>query len=522
MKKNNRERKLEKSYHRYIYTLFSTGGRAALAVVTSILVPNALGPKALGTIAFGQIVVQNVRSLFDFNMSQTFFNLSASKRQSGDLTHLFVKISFVQIIISLIMLILLSYTKIGNEIIQGTPFVILLLLLGIEWVLYGVGSLNQLGDSKGISKWPQIIMLAVNAVMAVILIVLVVMKSLTIFTYLIAVLVFGILNFISTMTYLFQTNYDRIWMRIGHENLNDFIKSAMKISVPLTIVGYYGMGMEFIERFLIQYKYGPEEQSYFYIASKWASIIILFSTSSLQIFRQHLVENIVAGDIKKAGEIYLRLDGFLFYFTLAFALAWSFVGKEILSLLLGRDFAEAGKILVVMAIYPVSQVFGQMGTTVAIASGSTKEYSILTAATITMGLVISYFLLMPKSSYIPGLGLGSFGLAIKTAIFGLLAVQPITFLNCRYLSISYGKIMFQKVKIFLSLFVILLILTEVGKLFRPMFPVILESIARATLFLFSAATLLFIKPTFCGVNKNDIERLKNNPVFVRICNLYKK
>lgn len=522
MTKNSREIKLEKSYHRYIYTLLSTFGRAAFAVVTSIMVPNALGPKALGTIAFGQIIVQNIRGLFDFNMGQTFFNLSASRRQSGDLTRLFMKIIIFQIIISLIILILLSYTKIGNEIIQGTPFLILLLLLGIEWVLYVSGLSNQLGDSKGISKWPQIIILITNALMATTLIILVFMKSLTLFTYLTTLLLFGLLNLFLIIAYLLRTSFDAIWMRVTRENLNNFLKSVLKISIPLTIIGYYGMGIEFAERFFIQYKFGPEEQSYFYVASKWASIIILFSTSSLQIFWQRLVESIGSGDIKKAGEIYLRLDGFLFYFTLISALAWSFMGKEILSLLLGRDFAEAGKILMVMAFYPVSQVFGQMGSAIAIASGRTKEFAIITIITATIGLIISYILLVPKNSYIPGLGLGSFGLAIKTAAFGLLAVQPITFLNCRYLSISYGKLIFKKISILLSLAVILIILTEFGKLFHSMIPVIVESIARATIFLSLAVILLIVKPEFCGVNENDIERLKNNPIFLRISNLYKK
>jgi len=282
------------------------------------------------------------------------------------------------------------------------------------------------------------------------------------------------------------------------------------------------MGIEFFERFLIQYKYGPEEQSYFYVASKWAAIIIILSSSSLQIFWQTLVKNIAAGDIKKAGEVYRRLDGLLFYFILTMALTWSFMGKEMLSFLLGKDFADAGKILVVMAFYPVSQVFGQMGTTIAVASGRSKEYLIATAITATVGIVVSYFLLVPKNAYIPGLELGSFGLAIKTTIFGLIAVQPITYLNCRYLSISYPKLIFQKIKIFLCLFVILLILTEFGKFLLPFIPIIVEAIVKAIFFVLAAAILLFIRPVFCGVDKNDVDKIKYSPIFLRIVNLYRK
>jgi len=522
IKKNNAKSKEETPLQRYIYTLISIVGRTGLAVITTIIVPRAIGPSAVGTFAFGQIIVQNIRGVLDFNIGSTFFNLSASKHQSGGITRIFGKILFSQIIISVIILILLCFTNYGNKIIQGTPFLVLILLLGIEWALYLTNLSNQLSDAKGISKWPQMLILISNLIMTLVIIALALMKSLTLYTYLITTFTFGILSCISIMIFLYQTNYDSIWMKVDKENLKSLLKTTLKISLPLTIASYLGMGIEFFERFLIQYKYGPEEQSYYYIAAKWAAIIIILSSSSLQIFWQSLVKTIAAGDIKKAGGIYRRLDGLLFYVIVTLALIWSFMGKEMLSFLLGKEFENAGKILVVMAFYPVSQVFGQMGTTIAIASERSKEYLIATAITATIGFFVSYFLLVPKDSYIPGLELGSFGLAIKTAIFGLIAVQPITYLNCRYLSISYSELIFQKIKTFLCLFVILLILNELGKFLLPFMPIIVASIIKAIFFLFAAGILLFIRPVFCGVDKNDVDKIKYNPLFLRIVNLYRK
>jgi len=227
-KKNNTKSKEEMPLQRYIYTLFSTVGRIALAVITSIIVPKALGPKALGTIAFGQIIVQNLRGLFDFNIGSTFFNLSASKYQSGGITRLFGKIIFLQIIISVLILFLLCFTKGGNEIIQGTPFLILLLLLGIEWALYLTSLSNQLGDSKGISKWPQILILVSNLIMTLVIIALATMKGLTVYTYLITTFVFGLLSCFSIMIFLYQTNYESIWMKVGKEDLKKPSKSYAK------------------------------------------------------------------------------------------------------------------------------------------------------------------------------------------------------------------------------------------------------------------------------------------------------
>lgn len=522
MKKNNTESQEEMPLQRYIYTLFSTVGRIALAVITSIIVPKELGPKPLGTIAFGQIIVQNIRGLFDFNIGSTFFNLSASKHQSGGITRIFGKIIFFQIVISILILALLCFTKVGNGMVQGTPFLILLLLLGIEWVLYLTNLTNQLGDSKGISKWPQILILSSNLIMTLVIIALAAMNGLTVYAYLITTFIFGLLSCCSVMIFLYQTNHERIWMKVGKEDLKSLLKTTLKVSIPLTLASYAGMGIEFFERFLIQYKYGAEEQSYYYVAAKWAAIIIILSSSSLQIFWQSLVKNIAAGDIKKAGEVYRRLDGLLYYFILTLALTWSFMGKEMLSLLLGKDFANAGNILVVMAFYPLSQIFGQLGTTIAVASGRSKEYFTTTSITAAIGLVVSYFLLVPKDAYIPGLGLGSFGLALKTTFFGLIAVQPITYLNCKYLTISYPALIFKKIMVFVCLSVILLVLNEFGKLLLPWIPIIAKSIIKAIAFIVAAIVLLFMRPAFCGANKSDVDKIKYNPLFLKIANLYRK
>lgn len=248
-----------------------------------------------------------------------------------------------------------------------------------------------------------------------------------------------------------------------------FLKSAMQISIPLTIASYYGMGIEFFERSLIQYKYGPEEQSYYYIALKWTGIVIILMSSSLQIFWQSLVKKFAENDVEAAAWVYKRLDGLLFYFVATFALIWSFMGKEMLSILLGKDFENAGNILVVMAFYPISQVFGQMGTTVAIASGRSKLYMGTSVLTATLGLGVSYFLLIPRNASVPGLELGSFGLAIKTALYGFLATQPITYFNCKYLSISYRDIMVRKFIIFLILSLVLVLLTIICNSLVPFF-----------------------------------------------------
>ncbi len=295
--------KTELPVSRYIYTLLSTVGRIALTVITSVIVPNALGPKSMGIVAYGQVIAQNLRGLFDFNLSSTFFNLSSKKQQSGSITRILVKIILIQVILSIIILTILFFTKYGNDFIKGIPYKILLILLFIEWFLYLTNLSNQIGDSKSVSKWPQLLILFSNLLMTILMIVLNLKHKLNLESYLIVTLIFGILNLISIIFYLYTKHHDQIWRKIEQTNIKNFIKEASKISLPLTLASYYTMSIDFLERYIIQYKYGAEEQSYYYIALKWTGIVIILISSSLQIFWQSLVRKFSDGDIQAASKL---------------------------------------------------------------------------------------------------------------------------------------------------------------------------------------------------------------------------
>ena len=512
----------ESPLYRYLYTLLSTIGRIGLTVISSVIVPNALGPKSMGIIAFGQVIAQNLRSLFDFNLGSTFFNLSAEKDESGSITRIFVRIVFFQFIVSLLLLSILYLTRIGNNFVKGISYHILLILLLIEWFLFLTNLSNQIADSKGVSKWPQLIILSSNLLMTLFIVLCNSFYKLNLETYLILTLSFGFLNLFSILYYLYVNFYDKVWARLEEINIKIFIKAASKISVPLTLASFYTMGIDLAERYIIQYEYGAEEQSYYYIALKWTGIVLILFSSILQIFWQSLVKKFSEGDIKSAAKLYLRIDSLGFYVVLTFAIIWSFLGKGLLNVILGEEFESAGNILVIMSFYPISQVFGQMGTTIAIASGRSKVYLLSTLVTATIGLVISYILLVPENALVPGMGLGSLGLALKTAVYGLISMQLITYLNCRYFSISYMTFLLNKLKIAILLILILSICSFMLFFLLPFEENIYTLILKAILFFVLSSLVLFKIPKFCGVAQQDIDMVLNNPLFSNFRNFIKK
>jgi hypothetical protein len=90
-----------------------------------------------------------------------------------------------------------------------------------------------------------------------------------------------------------------------------------------------------------------------------------------------------------------------------------------------------------MFLHPMHVVYGQIAGGSLIALQKTKLYTNITICTTILGFFVTYFLIAPKNFTIPGLGLNSFGLALKVVINQFIVVNIQTYFICKHLKISY-------------------------------------------------------------------------------------
>jgi hypothetical protein len=97
-----------------------------------------------------------------------------------------------------------------------------------------------------------------------------------------------------------------------------------------------------------------------------------------------------------------------------------------------------------MAFYPVSQTITQLTAATMKATERTRSFARWSVALSVPDMLLTYLLLAPGTAVVPGLHLGAMGMAIRTALFGLVIAEVYDWLNCRYLRISYARVLARK------------------------------------------------------------------------------
>jgi O-antigen/teichoic acid export membrane protein len=114
-----------------------------------------------------------------------------------------------------------------------------------------------------------------------------------------------------------------------------------------------------------------------------------------------------------------------------FLIPWS---EEIIKLMLGPSYLESSSVFSVMLIFAAFRSLGIFNTSMLLATCETKVHAKIGVIWMGFSMLGSYFILAPKNSYMPGLQLGSLGLAIKMLLFSILYANLISW----WISRSYG------------------------------------------------------------------------------------
>jgi hypothetical protein len=174
----------------------------------------------------------------------------------------------------------------------------------------------------------------------------------------------------------------------------------------------------------------------------------------------------------------------------------------------GEQFAGAGVVLAIMAFYPVAQTLGQLTATSLKALERTGTYARWTVYLSVPDLLLTYFLIAPSTAPVPGLGLGAVGFAIKMALYGLVGVHVLDWLNCRVLGIDYAALFRGRIAVSLVIGGVALavvggggrVLDAAGVGELP--ALIATSLAYAVL----VGAALWSRPTLAGVTREQLTR----------------
>lgn len=192
---------------------------------------------------------------------------------------------------------------------------------------------------------------------------------------------------------------------------------------PLILYSLVGFAYVFTDRWLLQNFGGAAEQGYYGIGYQFAIVSLLATTSLLNIFWKEIAEAKENQDQERIQSLYKKVCRFLFMtgaVLSGFLIPWS---EEIIRLCLGSSYLAGSSTLAIMLFYPIHQSLGQITGTLLMASSRTKTVAALQSAVLVVSIPISYLVLAPPDAWVPGLGLGSQGLALKMVVLQIIGVN---------------------------------------------------------------------------------------------------
>lgn len=497
---------VESLRRRYAATLLTQFIQLTATLVTSGIVPRALGPASFGNYNFLLNTASTIRSFLDPSANQAFFTFSSQEKQSGPLTKTYALLLLLQIIIIFSLIGILAVLQSTNLLWPHQTIDQILWVTVLEWCLFVTASLRQLGDSKGLTVRTQAIVLFTAFINVFGLVGLNYFKALNFYTYVWLNLFTALLIGCALCYWLLIVNRTLTWEGSLHGNISAYIKRWWSYASPLILLEYYKPIVAYLGIYLLQRWYGSAEQGYFALAAKWSAFVLVFTTSALSIFWREIAHAMANDEQESATKIYSKFTNLLFFLALVLCTWLSFNSGLLVEILVGDEYQAAIPVLALMAFYPLQQTYGQINIAALKGAEKTKIVRNLGVWLSIPDVLLSYFLLASSTAPIPGLNLGAIGIAIRMVIYGLMSVQMYEWMSHKTFGLNFMKTFIQKISVAIIILTcgwLTLTMLRV-QLSRLDFPPHYVFLLNTAIYFTTVSIIVFLRPQLLGISRNEM------------------
>ena len=502
------EKKYTKVRYRFAATLITNILKVVLSFISGIIIARSLGPAQYGDFNFLFGSFTALIALFNMASSSAFYTIISKEKQQ---IHFYLYYLF-WIIIQLFLLILLVFLlpeSIRNKIWLGHSNKLIYLALFASFSMNKIWQfVGQIGESMRDTIGIQVR----NLVLAVSYFLIVLFMG---YNGIIGIEKLFIIN--ATMYLFFSILYI---MRI---NKNDIISEKMRVELsevlqkfknycyPLVPYTVFGFVYTFIDYWMLQKFGGSVQQGYYAIGYKFSTLVLIGTTSILQVFWKEISEAYSKNNMERVRLLYISVSRSFFFVGIAIS---SFVvpySREIIDLFLGPSYKEAWLPLALMLFYPVHQSLGQITGTMLLAMEKTKAQSYIGIFFMSISIIVTYVLLAPKTAIVPGFDYGATGLALKMVLCQLIGVNISIFFVSRYIKIPFDwKYQIWLICLMPSGFIIKKLSENFISILSFEVTLISSITVSLIFYLIFISTIIYFFPALAGIKKGLFKRLINS------------
>ena len=487
---------------RFGISLFANLSKAILSFSTGLLVARGLGPEQYGLMMFLLGTFLAIRQLLDMGSSTAFFTFLSQKQRSQRFIALYFFWLGVQFLVPMLAIGLLFPSAWIELIWRGSERSLVILAFIAAYIQSQLWSVvTQMGESQRLTQRVQLVSVIIT--FAHLLLMIMAWWAGWLNVSLIFILII-IEWFIAIFIVIKNLHYPAASIESDTPIavLNEFWRYCLPL-IPYACISFF---YDFSDRWLLETYSGSVQQAYYSVAYQFGAISALATSSIVNIFWKEVAEAHHQNDHKRTTFLYRKVSRALFFVSAlgaGFLTPWS---KEVLQAMLGPAYVGGATALMVMFFYPLHQSIGQINGTMAIATGRISAYAKLGIVFMVLSIVVTYFLLAPVNAVVPGLGLGSLGIAIKMVVMQIISVNVLAYYLSRSMKIKFDWL-YQPIVMLTCLGIGILSYTITNQILEPSSQFWLAFTLSGFFYTIVLLVLVIKAPSFSGLHRDDISAL---------------
>ena len=491
---------------RYLYKVFANIVTGGAGVVAQAVISRGLGPVGYGNFNFLTDFFMQFLGFLNVGTSVAFYTKLSKRPHESKLVTFYLIYIHGATIFALLMVGLAIFLGWQGWVWPGQTVIYIfaaVIFAGINWLF---NSTNDVVDAYGLTvagEKAKVLMRLLGVGVILFLLHQQWVNMGTVFGFNYGVLLFSIVSFIYICHKHGKSIGIKPFMAI---EMKGYVSEFYKYSHPLLWLSLLSLGTGIFDRWFLQMAGGGRQQGFYSLSLKIGAICFLLTSAMTQLITREFSIAYEKRDLSEMSRLFRRHIPLLYGITAIFA-CFVVVNADKLAVIIGgKDFKLAFLPVAIMAFYPLHQTYGQLSTSVFLATEQTRLLSNVTCVFLILGLPLTCFLLAPVAFH--GLGMGAIGLAIKMVVMNIVITNALLYFNAKFLNLSFSWYLGHQL-ISVAVFITLALLATMSvDRFIPGH-VLLRFLGAGLGYLLMVMGAVFIFPGVLGLGRQDITVLLN-------------
>ncbi len=494
---NNKEDSLHK---RYFYKLSVQLFSLALSFVTAGIIPRTLGPALYGVYNYLVDFYDNLVKFFTLGGSEAFYNKLSHRHNDLGLVIFYLIFSVLVACFLISTIFFLIFTSLDKIVLpdQPTTYVLLALILGVFYIFNNASTM----DAYGLTVIGERVQFFTRTINTIIIISLFFLNNLNLINLFLLLSFIYFINIIICWYFIYKKVLIPFKLKgeLYFGKIKEYIKEFYFYCYPLFLLKIFSFFSSIFERWFLQIIAGNVQQGFYSLSFRISQIFFLFTSSLTPLLMREFSIAYHNNDLKKMALLFRRYIPFFYSITAYFACFVCIQADKVVYIFGGKDFKGAIVAVMIMALYPIHQTYGQLSSSVFMATGKTKLVSLIGVFNTLFGFFITYLLIAPTNLF--GLNLGANGLALKVILVQFITVNIQLYFNAKFLKLSFIKYLLHQ---FICVTVLLGISFSVSLLINHFISqIIVNFIISGIIYTFIIFILILVVPIVMGIKREDL------------------